>query len=169
MKTRFLLSSERVVSGPEDSPRQANIAGKKHLLSLPNKIKDTENTRLQMFHRSDMWVSSMFRNQSQMHVCEVLGCNKEPRAEVKPKPDCLKAKRKAIVRLTYLHAADFYCLPTLLTITKSLCTLAVAQHSYTYCGLLSKETCTTSTGVLPKRPELQFPLRRPILGYDNGY
>lgn len=54
VKTRFLLSSERVVSGPEDSPRQANIAGKKHLLSLPNKIKDTKNTRLQMFHRSDM-------------------------------------------------------------------------------------------------------------------
>lgn len=77
-----------------------------------------------------------------------------------------EAGRKATVRLTYLHAADFYCLPTLLTITKSLCTLAVAQHSYTYCGLLSKETCTTSTGVLPKRPEPQFPPRRPISGYD---
>lgn len=52
--------------------------------------------------------------------------------------------------LTYLHASDFHCLPTLLTITKRLCTLAAAQHSYTYCGPLSKETCTTSPGVLPK-------------------
>lgn len=35
--------------------------------------------------------------------------------------------------LTYLHAAaDFYCLPTLLTITKTLCTLAADQHCYTY-------------------------------------
>lgn len=58
--------------------------------------------------------------------------------------------------LTYLHAADFHCLPTLLTITKRLCTLAAAQHSYTYCGPLSKETCTTSPGVLPKRPQPQF-------------
>lgn len=61
--------------------------------------------------------------------------------------------------LTYLHAADFHCLPTLLTITERLCTLAAAQHSYTYCGPLSKETCTTSPGVLPKRPQPQFLLR----------
>lgn len=57
------------------------------------------------------------------------------------------------VRLTYLHAADFHCLPTPLTITKRLCTLAAAQCSYTYCGPLSKETCTTSPGVLPERPQ----------------
>lgn len=63
------------------------------------------------------------------------------------------------VCLTYLHAADFHCLPTLLTITKGLCTLAAAQHSYTYCGPLSKETCTTSSGIPPKRPQPQFVLQ----------
>lgn len=61
--------------------------------------------------------------------------------------------------LTCLHTADFHCLPTLLTITERLCTLAAAQHSYTYCGPLSKETCTTSLGVLPKRPQPQFLLQ----------
>lgn len=55
--------------------------------------------------------------------------------------------------LTYLHAADFHCLPTLLTISKRLCTLAAAQQCYTYCGPLSKEICTTRPGVLPKGPQ----------------
>lgn len=31
----------------------------------------------------------------------------------------LRGGRKTVVHLTYLHAAAFYCLPTLLTITKA--------------------------------------------------
>lgn len=69
--------------------------------------------------------------------------------------------------LTHLHAADFHCLPTQLTITKRLCTLAAAQRSYTYCAPLSKKTCLTSLGVLPKRATVCG--SRPILALPSRF
>lgn len=45
------------------------------------------------------------------------------------------------------------CLPTLLTISEGLCTLAGAQRSSTHGGLLSKESCSPNSGVLPKGPQ----------------
>lgn len=61
--------------------------------------------------------------------------------------------------LTYLYSAGSRCLSTLLTITRGLCDLAAAQSSYTYSGPLSKKTCTTSPGVLPKRLQRQSGLQ----------
>lgn len=166
VKTRFILSSDRVVLVLRTHQDRLTLQ-EKHLLSLPNKIKHEKHTGASRC--------------STKATCESAAClgigvkcmfikfwveTRSQEQKWSQSTTLWEAGRKAMVRLTYLHAADFYCLPTLLTITKSLCTLAVAQHSYTYCGLLSKETCTTSAGVLPKRPELQFPQRRPIPGYD---
>lgn len=72
-------------------------------------------------------------NLSQQQVYEALVQTKdlggEPESKSRPNGE---AEMRAVACLTYRHAADFHCLPTLLTISKRLCTLAGAQHSYTY-------------------------------------
>lgn len=57
VKTRFILSSDRVVSVLKTRQDELTLQ-EKHLLSLPNKIKQAKTCkthgRLQMFHRSDL-------------------------------------------------------------------------------------------------------------------
>lgn len=139
VKTRFILCSDRVVLVLKTHQDKLTLQ-EKHLLSLPNKIKHAKTRkthgRLQMFHRGDLWVSSMFRNRSQIHVYKVLGWNKEPRAEVKPKHDCLRGWEEGHSAsdlppcrwlLLFAHSVNYYqkpvylgCGPTLLRILRPI-------------------------------------------------